>query len=299
MIGIGEAIGTDAAALGPGAVGVGSAAGRLPPAVVGWLAPGVLEPVSAAADQPWLLAAAGWLLATLALVIAGALALRLRRQAALVAQASHELRGPLCAARLGLERLAVGEPGRTRRAAAIDLELRRAALALDDLAAAPAGQRARGIAQVLDVGELLTDAGESWRMLAAAFGAQVAVEPMPAPALVRADPIRLAQACGNLVANAAEHGGGQVRVRARVGEGRVRVEVTDAGPGLPAPVADLVRSARGRRARRGHGLAIAARIAAGHGGRLAAAPAARGARLVLELPCATAEPARRRFRLPR
>lgn len=290
MIGTGEATGLDAATLASRTVGS---------AAMDAIGPDVLAPLPAAADRPWLLAGAGWLLASLGLLIAGALALRLRRQAALVAQASHELRGPLCAARLGLHALTTGEPGRVRRAAAIDLELRRAGLALDDLAAARAGQRARGIAQVLDVGELLADAVESWRTLAAAFGAQVAVEPAPAPALVRADPVRLAQACGNLVANAAEHGGGQVRVRARVGEGRVRVEVTDAGPGLPAPVADLVRSARGRRARRGHGLAIAARIAAGHGGRLAAGPSARGARLVLELPCATAEPARRRFRLPR
>jgi signal transduction histidine kinase len=89
-----------------------------------------------------------------------------------------------------------------------------------------------------------------------------------------------------------EHGGGAVRVRAsRVASGRVRVEVSDGGPGLPAPVAELVTAARGRRARRGHGLAIAAGIAERHGGRLAAAPSAHGARLVLDLPCAAAVPA--------
>ena len=60
----------------------------------------------------------------------------------------------------------------------------------------------------------------------------------------------------------------------------------DCGPGLPAPVAELVAAARGRRSARGHGLAIAAAVADSHGGRLASLPAARGAHLVLELPAA-------------
>ena len=55
-------------------------------------------------------------------------------------------------------------------------------------------------------------------------------------------------------------------------------------PGLPAPVGDLTRRPRAGRGRRGRGLAIAADIADRHGGRLVAAPAARGARVALELP---------------
>jgi signal transduction histidine kinase len=75
-----------------------------------------------------------------------------------------------------------------------------------------------------------------------------------------------------------------VSVRASCGGGRVRVEVADGGPGLPAPISALVVAARGRRSRRGHGLAIAAAIAEVHGGRLESIPAARGAHLVLDLP---------------
>ncbi len=75
-----------------------------------------------------------------------------------------------------------------------------------------------------------------------------------------------------------------VEVRGRLDGADVRIEVTDCGPGLPAPVAVLTRRARRHRGPRGRGLAIAAAIAAGHGGRLAAAPSERGARLVLELP---------------
>ena len=59
----------------------------------------------------------------------------------------------------------------------------------------------------------------------------------------------------------------------------------DDGPGLPAPVAELVRRSRGLR---GHGLAVAEDVAARFGGRLASAPSEHGARLVLELPTAAA-----------
>jgi signal transduction histidine kinase len=108
----------------------------------------------------------------------------------------------------------------------------------------------------------------------------------PEAAVVLADPFRVAQAVANLVANAAEHGGGLVRLRVtRAGE-RVWIEVADDGPGLPAPVPALVACARARRGRRGHGLAIAGAIAEQLGGRLTAMPAPSGARLVLDLPAA-------------
>jgi signal transduction histidine kinase len=102
------------------------------------------------------------------------------------------------------------------------------------------------------------------------------------------DRYRLAQATGNLIANAIEHGGGEVEVLGRLDGAHVRVEVTDHGPGLPAAVSELARGARGGKGRRGRGLAIAATIARHQGGRLAAAPSERGARLVLELPAAPA-----------
>jgi signal transduction histidine kinase len=241
------------------------------------------------------LALLGWAAALVCAALAALLQARLVRHASLVADAGHELRGPLCAARLGLHALDDKD-----RAAAVELELRRAALALEDLAAASRGRRAGERAQLVDVGALLDDAAEAWRPLARAFGAELAVEPLRGRALVRADPVRLVQACGNLVANAVEHGASPVRVRGRVLAGRVRVEVEDAGPGLPGPVRDLVeRPARRRWPRshggarpgpRGRGLAIAAGIAERHGGRLAAAPSAAGACLVLELPCADGSP---------
>ncbi|WP_028063361.1 ATP-binding protein [Solirubrobacter soli] len=117
----------------------------------------------------------------------------------------------------------------------------------------------------------------------AAAGSPRAASPA---AVVFADPLRIAQACANLVGNAAEHGGGVVRVRVRATGRRVLIEVADDGPGLPASVSVLTAAARARRGRRGHGLAIAAAIAEHHGGRLHAAPSDGGARLMLEMPAA-------------
>jgi signal transduction histidine kinase len=227
----------------------------------------------------------------LAAAVVGLVSASRRERAAAVALARtrHEIRGPLCAALLGLEPLARGE--HAARAAAVGRELRRAALALEELAGGGRGERARradgeaGCA--VDVGAVVAAARESWQALAAAHGARLELD-APHGLWARGEPLRLAQACSNLVANAAEHGGGAVGVRVRALGDAVRVEVTDDGPGLPAPVDALVTAARRRTGRRGHGLGIAAAVASRYGGRLAAGPSPRGARLVLELPAAAA-----------
>jgi signal transduction histidine kinase len=236
-----------------------------------------------------------WLL-TLAFV---SFYLRAHRRLVLVARAAHELRGPLFAMQLGLHGLG-GEPARV---AAIELELQRAGRALDDLTAAPSGARAETSRELVDLTELVESYAPAWRALASGYGAELRVEPpliltrfdigdvstpasRAAATTVFADPLRIAQACANLIGNAAEHGGGVVRVRIRAGGAHVRIEVSDDGPGLPMSVTALTASARARRGRRGHGLAIAAAIAEHHGGRLHAAPSDAGARLMLEMPAA-------------
>lgn len=231
--------------------------------------------------------AGGWLVA---LALAAGWRVVLARRMELVARACHELRGPLTAARLAARFAARAEDPAEARGPleAVDLELGRARLALDDLQAARTGGRADDRAYALDAGTLLVEVAEAWRPLAREHGVRLRVEPPPGPARVHGDRDRLAQACGNLVANAIEHGGDdrEVVIRARSGLHTVRIEVLDEGPGLPAPVAVLVRRPRAGRGSRGRGLAIAADVAARHRGRLAAAPADRGARLVLELPSA-------------
>ena len=227
----------------------------------------------------------GWLAASGAGFAAGAAWRALAGRMETVARACHELRGPLTAARLGLQLGAsTGElsPARLR---AIDLELGRAALALEDLDTA----RTRQIKpwrppEPVDLEALVSDSVEAWRATAAAQGVELRASWSGSPARVWGDRLRLAQATGNLLANAIEHGGGEVEVRGDAVRGRARIEVIDAGAGLPAPVAELASRAQRGRGTRGRGLAIASAIAAGHGGRLAAAPSECGARLVLELP---------------
>jgi signal transduction histidine kinase len=234
-------------------------------------------------------AVGGWL-ATLG--VAAAWRLVLARRMELVARACHELRGPLTAARLAVHAAERGVPPQRAREgsrsllSAIDLELDRAGLALADLAAAQRGARAGDRIETFALAPLLVDAAAAWRATAWTKGVRLRLEPPPQGVLLRGDRLRLAQACGNLLANAIEHGGGQVLLRARASAHTVRIEVLDHGPGLPAPVAVLTRRPRGGRGPRGRGLAIAADVAARHGGRLASAPCERGARLVLELPTA-------------
>jgi signal transduction histidine kinase len=221
--------------------------------------------------------------AALAMLGAGLLSVSLRRRSELVARACHELAGPLNAAGLALE--TARRETATPRLAAIDLELRRAALALEDLDAARAGRRARDADAPVDVGALLAQQALAWQPVARRRGATLRVA-VVSGLLVRGDAVRLAQAVGNLLANALEHGGERVALRAERSGTRVRIEVSDDGAGLPAPVGAIAARPRAGHGTRGRGLAIATEVAARHGGRLAAAPAERGARLVLELPAA-------------
>ena len=235
-----------------------------------------------------LLAVLGWSAALCALAGAAYQRVSAGRRMALVAQAAHELRGPLSAALLALHGV-VADAAAARRVAAVELELRRAGLALEDLGAAPSGRRAPECAEPVELRSLLADAIEAWRPLASALMSELLFDPAGARLVVHADPLRLTQAVGNLVLNALEHGGGPVRVRAHATRAHVRIEVRDHGPGLPAPVAALAGDAW-HAGRRGHGLAIAARVARRHGGRLLTAPVSSGACVVLELPRADADP---------
>ena len=165
--------------------------------------------------------------------------LALRRRLELVARAEHELRGPLTALVLAAER---GMPP--------GAELDRVRLGLEDLAAARAGRRVAARREVVDLFDVARVAARG----------SAAVDWGAGRAVACTDPRRLAQALGNLVANAAEHGRGPVVVRGRRLGGHVRIEVADRGPGIPA----------GRLRRGARGLSIAQAAAADAGGRLEA-----------------------------
>ncbi len=231
----------------------------------------------------------GWGLAVAGFVAVVVLHVRMSRMVNAVTHACHELRGPLTAARLGLELGSAIPRLRPDRIRAIELELSRATLALDDLAAVRMGDRTVR-REAVDLVAVAAESVEAWRAAAHARGVALRLDRPGAPLCVSGERLRLAQAIGNLIANAIEHGGGEVLVRLQEQRGEVRLEVMDEGPGLPAPIERLCAargpSWGGRPPERGHGLAIVSGIASAHGGRLAAAPSDRGARLVLELPAA-------------
>jgi signal transduction histidine kinase len=273
----------------------------------------------------------GWVTAGIAAAMMIALRRMLGSRMEAVARACHELRGPLTAVRLGLSFGSRSGELSADRLRAIDTELGRAALALQDLGdLGGAGPRVRALERV-DVLDLVFDCVRAADGLADERGVGMSRIWDGPPVSVWGDRLRLAQALGNLIANAIEHGGasgapshvgdtrggaaealgavgaaevpgaagavevrgvvGAVEVRGVVGERVVRIEVCDGGPGLPAPIAQLTRRPRRGVGTRGRGLAIAAAIVETHGGRVSTAPAQRGARVVLELPIVSPGPA--------
>ena len=77
---------------------------------------------------------------------------------------------------------------------------------------------------------MVSDSVEAWQGVAQASGVALELEWAGAGAATWGDRPRLAQATGNLIANAIEHGGGVVRVHASVCRPVVRIAVSDDGP---------------------------------------------------------------------
>ena len=167
----------------------------------------------------------GWALAAVLLVAV----VRLRRRLELVARAEHELRGPLTAFGLVLARA---------DAPALEAELERAKAALADLTAARRGRRASARPRAVDLQRLVRSSSAAW-------GARV--DWRAGPARVIADEGRLAQALGNLVANAAEHGGGPVTVSAMRSGTRVSVRVANPERGRGLSIARAAADDAGAR----------------------------------------------------
>ena len=149
--------------------------------------------------------AAGWILAAAGIVSLLVLRARQARAAVRVARACHELRGPLGAARLALA--ALDDEAPAARVAALDLELRRAGLALEDLGAACGGRRVVGREEPIAVADLLREQLAVWDLVARALGASLVGGPDLPGVHVLGDRLRLAQAIGNLIVNALQHGG--------------------------------------------------------------------------------------------
>lgn len=206
---------------------------------------------------------------------------RLRGRMEAVARAEHELRGPATALELVCQRMRRDPAGRGH-AAMIEAQLDRLRAGLAELEAARAGRRAepaRGAVRATDVRAKARAAFASWE---GARGGG-AFEWPGGPVIAPVDRGELGRALGNLLANAAEHGSGDVRVKGRALPETVRIEIRngngrDAG-GPSAPARDPAAAVE-----RGRGLRIARRAARRLGGRVMVQVGKRETVAVLELP---------------
>ncbi|TWS25230.1 HAMP domain-containing histidine kinase [Tsukamurella sputi] len=210
------------------------------------------------------------------------------RQLRFVADAAHELRGPIGAVRADLEVAATYpdhvDPAKAVREALGDLEhLQEVAVDLLTLARLEAGERPRR--EMLPLFEVMADVRAPARAAYAVDG-DLAV-------LVMGSRTQLARMMQNLVDNAARHARSEVTVRIGEFDGAVVLRVDDDGPGIAEADRDRVFTpfqrlddARSREVGgSGLGLAIVAEIVRAHGGSVRVEDSPHGGtRLRVELP---------------
>jgi two-component system sensor histidine kinase BaeS len=215
---------------------------------------------------------------------------------AMVADTAHELRTPVTILRGGTEELLDGlaEPTPAKLTSLHDEVLRLERL-IEDLSALAAAQAA-----ALTLDRAPTDLGKIAARAAAELqplfeDADVGLSADTQPVPLRADAGRITQIVTNLLTNAAKFTppGGQVTLTTCPGGTAARLTVTDTGPGIPETDMPHIferfwrGSAAAGRAGSGIGLAVAAELAAAHGGTLTAtSPPAGGTTFTLTLPAA-------------
>jgi two-component system sensor histidine kinase VicK len=201
-----------------------------------------------------------------------------------IADASHELRTPLTVLRGNAEvGLAIQDAAaRTEILGEIVEESARMSRLVDDLLFLARSDAARVPLEMSTVGSdhLVDRLVRRAEVLARERGATLAAN-VQGDGPLAADPDRIEQAVLIMVDNAAKYGppGGTVELNARTHDGRLIVEVSDRGPGIPDEQLSRVferfyRLDAGGRDRTsggaGLGLSIAAAIVEGHGGRISA-----------------------------
>ena len=233
-----------------------------------------------------------------------------------LADVSHELRTPLTVVRGNAEvGLAVGDLGcrHGKMLEKIVRESGRMSRMVDDLLFLARSDSASPPLREEEIGAapFLAEVASSAESLAREHGSRLTAE-LPATGRLKVDPARIEQAVLALVDNAAKYGppGGEVRLASsnEPGDraGRLRVEVSDDGPGIPEEDLERVfeRFYRPDKARSralggsGLGLSIAKTIVEAHGGSVRADRRPDGGASVSILLPLTAETSRARPRSP-
>jgi signal transduction histidine kinase len=224
-----------------------------------------------------------------------------------LATLSHELRTPLTPLRAGIDLLRSRLPGGEWQPTldAMERNLAQETRLINDLldiARITAGKLSLE-KRVIDLPQCLRNAVEMIEPRAAAKEQMLSLELRDIFPTLLADPVRLQQVIANLLDNAVKFSPrkARIRLRARLAEDQIILEVEDTGPGIhPANLrrifdpfwqADL--SSRRQFGGTGLGLAIAREIALLHDGELWAANVepGPGARFTFRFPVVAAEPA--------
>ncbi len=231
-----------------------------------------------------------------------ATAVRDGRRRAVLNEHLHEVRRPLQVLALMPPRRLAGsaaDPEESADDGAVEL----AAAALARLEREINGERGEGARALIAVRPLLEAARRRWRGQAALVGVRIEVRWEADEAAIEGDRFALVAALDNLIANAFEHGGGDIELGADLIGGRLCLAVVDSGRGAGKRARDREAALGGRatrrrrdqrapfgrlsgRARRGHGLRMVRRTAARHDGTFALHKGEHGTSAVLELPVA-------------
>jgi two-component system CheB/CheR fusion protein len=230
------------------------------------------------------------------------------RKSAFIAMLSHELRNPLAPMRHALWLLDRATPGGERAARARDT-LARQILHLtrltDDLV--DATRLARGTIELrkerVDVAEVVRRVVQDHEALFASQEVAITADLGTLPLWSEADPIRMAQAVGNLLWNAAKFtdpGGHATVTLERASGGLALIRVCDDGTGIPREVLEHIfepfvqadRSLERARGGLGLGLFVVRALVEAHGGSVQAVSGGPGcgAEFTVSLPLAPEQP---------
>ena len=214
---------------------------------------------------------------------------------AIVADVSHQLRTPLAAMRLRLE-LTRAELQADGRGDAVDDDLAvalgevdRLSRLVDGLLVVARAESAESRPQPVNVTEVLRERRQAWAPVAEERGVDLVVTTPTEDLVASITPGQLEQVLDNLLDNSLEAmtDGGRIHLTVDRARDRVRVQVSDDGPGMTQEQREAAfrRFVTGRPAGTGLGLAVVHRLVTADGGEVHLdSDAKSGTTVTLELP---------------